>query len=246
MLFVILCVAGLLVLALIIAWILHVSSRRLVSRKTEKQKLGIRIVCISDTHGRHGSLPHPLPKGDILVHAGDFTYFGKQDDAVLFNTWLGEQKKCFQHIIVVEGNHESNAEWKGQVRTLLSNAIFLRGETLHVTVFTGAKNQDVTIHGTQFFWPMTTPNPNYNLIPVSCDVVISHGPCKGFVDGAGGGMGCSTLLGHVRRVRPRLVIGGHIHEGHGMVVDKDGVCFVNAANCRKGYTIGWDPVVVEI
>lgn len=31
----------------------------------------MKIVCISDTHGRHW--PLDIPDGDILIHAGDFT-----------------------------------------------------------------------------------------------------------------------------------------------------------------------------
>jgi hypothetical protein len=71
-------------------------------------KLGIRVVCISDTHGDHEKLV--LPTGDILIHAGDFTRFGRVDHAEKFNSWLAEQKVKgnFQHVIVVNGNHENN------------------------------------------------------------------------------------------------------------------------------------------
>ena len=31
----------------------------------------MKIVCISDTHEKHKQLD--LPKGDVLIHAGDFT-----------------------------------------------------------------------------------------------------------------------------------------------------------------------------
>jgi len=34
----------------------------------------VRIVCLSDTHGRHARLS--VPDGDILIHAGDFMAFG--------------------------------------------------------------------------------------------------------------------------------------------------------------------------
>jgi predicted phosphodiesterase len=35
--------------------------------------MDIKIVCISDTHGLHRNLS--IPEGDILIHAGDITYF---------------------------------------------------------------------------------------------------------------------------------------------------------------------------
>ena len=47
----------------------------------------IRIVCISDTHGKCQDMD--IPDGDILVHAGDFTYFGLVSEIILFNEWLG-------------------------------------------------------------------------------------------------------------------------------------------------------------
>merc|ERR1712216_105377 len=71
----------------------------------------VRVVCISDTHGRHRDLV--LPKGDVLIHAGDFTKFGKLEDVEDFNSWLGGL--TFEHKIVVNGNHENNAEWQGRV-----------------------------------------------------------------------------------------------------------------------------------
>ena len=34
----------------------------------------LRIVCISDTHGKHAKVR--LPDGDVLIHAGDFMTYG--------------------------------------------------------------------------------------------------------------------------------------------------------------------------
>ena len=90
----------------------------------------VKIVCISDTHGRHQDVV--VPDGDVLIHAGDWTHFGKQRDADDFNAWLGTLPH--QHKIVVNGNHESNATWKRQVKTILSNATHLVNETVTVRV----------------------------------------------------------------------------------------------------------------
>ena len=68
----------------------------------------VTLACISDTHGRHRDVF--VPEADILVHAGDFTHFGKISDAKDFNKWLGDLPH--KHKIVVNGNHEHNAEWK--------------------------------------------------------------------------------------------------------------------------------------
>ena len=47
----------------------------------------LRIVCISDTHNCHGKIA--VPDGDVLIHAGDFTYRGTAGEIEAFNSWLG-------------------------------------------------------------------------------------------------------------------------------------------------------------
>lgn len=201
-----------------------------------KPKLGVRIVCISDTHGCHRDLGD-LPSGDILIHAGDFTKFGKLEHVEDFNEWLGSLP--FEHKIVVNGNHENNADWQPRVRDLLSNATFLKAE--------GTTVRGLTIYGTDFCWPMKTESPLYALIPQNADVVVAHGPAKGLSDA---GMGCIALRWAMARVRPRAVISGHIHHAHGVsegLGTLRGTTFVNAANCGKeGYRIGWGPIVIDL
>ena len=50
----------------------------------------IRIVCISDTHNLTDREDFPdIPDGDILIHTGDFTICGKEEDVIKFNDWIG-------------------------------------------------------------------------------------------------------------------------------------------------------------
>ena len=73
-----------------------------VEKDNEKEQ--IRIVCISDTHTqvfyriahRGIKIPfqaqtmlEPVPPGDILIHAGDFTNYGRKEEVEKFNEWLG-------------------------------------------------------------------------------------------------------------------------------------------------------------
>ncbi|CAJ1445439.1 unnamed protein product, partial [Effrenium voratum] len=44
---------------------------------------GLRLVVVSDTHNFHHKLK--LPDGDVLIHAGDFTQYGKEEHAHDFN-----------------------------------------------------------------------------------------------------------------------------------------------------------------
>ena len=93
----------------------------------------IRIVCISDTHcqvfnaisHQDMNIPHqaqtmlePGPPGDILIHAGDFTNYGRKKEVEKFNEWLGSLPHRWsrhneptltlnsRHKIVIAGNHE--------------------------------------------------------------------------------------------------------------------------------------------
>jgi hypothetical protein len=59
------------------------------------------------------------------------------------------------------------------------------------------------------------------MIPDDTDVLITHGPPHGVLDAAMDGFlcGCEELLDAVTtRVKPRLHIFGHIHEGYGKIV----------------------------
>lgn len=133
---------------------------------------------------------------------------------------------------------KNNAPWQPQIRDMLTHCRFLKNEAMTVG--------GVQIYGTDFCWPMKTESPLYALIPKDADIVIAHGPAKGLVDA---GLGCSALLWALARIRPRLVVSGHIHEAHGRCEGRGtlrGTTFVNAANCRGGYSIGWAPIVVDL
>ena len=62
----------------------------------------VRVVCISDTHELHRDLA--LPDGDLLIHAGDFTFWNHVSKIRDFNDWLGELPH--RHKVVIPGNHD--------------------------------------------------------------------------------------------------------------------------------------------
>jgi len=132
----------------------------------KRDKLGVRVVCVSDTHGRHADIK--VPNGDILIHAGDFTHFGKKKDIIAFNEWLGTLPH--KHKIVVNGNHEKNAEWKKDSAKLLSNCSFFLKDsmvTLEVSILqTQAKQQESTDKGNDKNTPNEDPNED-TILPAS-------------------------------------------------------------------------------
>jgi len=202
-------------------------------------KLGLRVVCISDTHSHNV----PVPAGDVLIHAGDYTHFGKEEDFLSFNEWLSLQPHPVK--IVVNGNHESNAfRDKRKASSLLTSCTYLVNEGVSIPF--AEDKVPLNVFGLNFFWPCHGHNPYYDLIPDTTDILVSHGPVKGFVDD---NVGCPALLERVKHIRPRLVVCGHIHQAHGVtegVGELEGVTFVNAAMCLNGYQIGWSPIVVDL
>ena len=91
----------------------------------------VRIVLISDTHNKHEKLE--MPEGDLLIHAGDFTNTGTEQEIREFDMWLASLD--FQHKILVPGNHDKGTDKNALLResenvqvTELENATVLRGE----------------------------------------------------------------------------------------------------------------------
>ncbi|CAM1502784.1 Fc.00g075600.m01.CDS01 [Cosmosporella sp. VM-42] len=65
---------------------------------TERRRT--RIVCISDTH----NCTVKLPKGDVLIHAGDLTNQGSYSELSKTVAWL--EQADFEAKIVIAGNHD--------------------------------------------------------------------------------------------------------------------------------------------
>lgn len=194
----------------------------------------LRVVLISDTHNDHRALQ--VPPGDILIHAGDFTCFGKVEHLSDFNDWLGSLPH--PHKIVVNGNHENNAPWQPRLRSLLTNAIFLKDEIYRIprTRKDGAICEDtLNIFGTNFFWPMKKgeKNPHYGSITNDVHVLVCHGPVDGYVDG---NSGCPAMLEICERLASeslQLVVSGHIHGAYGTTRGRgmcENVTFINASS----------------
>lgn len=190
---------------------------------------------MSDTHGRHRDLE--LPTGDILIHAGDITHFGKEHQLNDFNSWLGELQYTAK--IVVAGNHECNNDIN--LKEKLSNAIYLDSSSCEVL--------NLKIFGIKFY-----PFEYSAHIPIGTDIVISHNPpyCIGDAGGKSReGTGCLGLLNNIENVKPKLHVFGHVHTGYGIYdnIEKyPETIFVNAANCggKYGYALTNQPIVVDL
>jgi predicted phosphohydrolase len=206
----------------------------------------MRVVCLSDTHNRQGRFT--VPDGDILVHAGDFSMMGRHDELVRVATWLAALPH--RHKIVVAGNHD----WMFQLdppraRSLLAGVTYLEDSAATV--------EGLRVWGSPWQpefgdWAFNLPRGHplaqkWALIPAGVDILVTHGPPLGIGDVtcSGDAVGCGDLKRELNRVRPRLHVFGHIHEGCG-VTRADGTIYVNASVCDKDYRPVNPPVVVDL
>ena len=208
--------------------------------------MALRIVCISDTHARHRSIT--MPPGDILIHAGDLTRLGEEEDVVEFDRWLGTL--LYRHKIVIAGNHDFLFERQPErARRLITNAAYLQDEGIEIE---GLRLWGSPWQPWFYDWAFNLPRgealaAKWRLIPARTDILVTHGPPLGIGDRTvrGEQVGCADLLDAVRRLEPRLHVFGHIHEGYG-VVRTGRTTFVNACTCDVAYRPLNPPCVVDI
>eukprot|EP00540_Astrosyne_radiata_P007710 CAMPEP_0116831184 /NCGR_PEP_ID=MMETSP0418-20121206/5196_1 /TAXON_ID=1158023 /ORGANISM="Astrosyne radiata, Strain 13vi08-1A" /LENGTH=244 /DNA_ID=CAMNT_0004460407 /DNA_START=78 /DNA_END=812 /DNA_ORIENTATION=+ len=85
-------------------------------------------------------------------------------------------------------------------------------------------------------------------IPNDTDVLVTHGPPLGRGDlcSHGSVVGCLDLMQEVQeRVKPRLHIFGHVHEGYGTTFDGT-TLYVNASNLNRSYFPSQHCIVVDL
>ena len=235
----------------------------------------MRLVCISDTHALHHEMVHELPKGDVLIHAGDISNKGGQRDVTDFISWFknlgGWDRKIF-----ISGNHDhcfekikihyskQNYEWLipliSSENLLSSDVIYL--EDSFITIETPEFSRPIKFYGTPWqpwFWDWAFNLPRlgselqekWNLIPEDTDVLITHGPPNGYRDLVNNwrqpntNVGCELLTNRIGEIKPLVNVFGHIHEGYGIEYGKH-TLFVNASICTAGYQPTNKPIVIDL
>eukprot|EP00611_Tribonema_gayanum_P030457 TRINITY_DN848_c0_g1_i1.p1 TRINITY_DN848_c0_g1~~TRINITY_DN848_c0_g1_i1.p1 ORF type:complete len:318 (+),score=67.51 TRINITY_DN848_c0_g1_i1:155-1108(+) len=227
----------------------------------------IRVVCMSDTHGKHWEMRDKIPDGDLFIHAGDFSFKMRAPHAesVLqdFNAWLGSLPH--RHKVVTAGNHEIalNDYTPQQIQDRLSNCIYLQdsgavvaGLAIYGTPWTSSCNMgfsDTHAGLERRVWPriprgldiLITHMPPWNLRDLAYDPrAVDPAPCKvcAQVHRRHAHWGSKGLRQRVEAVRPRVHIFGHVHNSHGCA-DTGDTLFVNAAQDLLCQPIFFDCIV---
>jgi Icc-related predicted phosphoesterase len=204
----------------------------------------LKCTAISDTHCK---FPLDLPGGDLLVHAGDFTYRGRESEVKPFLSWYNEQLAIYTNVVFIAGNHERTFEANpGAVKEWLSPYLSDR--------FIYLEHQSVTIDGFNIFGFPSTPSFGYgwafnvdrgnmhtylDAVPSDTDLLISHGPPHGYGDYIEERVwgrndlgqeswetlfrhkGCEEMLEALKRISPQYHVFGHFHAAYGKYIGKE-------------------------
>lgn len=186
------------------------------------------IICaISDVHCKWKNLI--IPKCDILISAGDYSFKGEHWVVEDFHKWLSKQPA--KHVISVQGNHELWVEKN-----------FLEAKRIAQEACPNIHFIDVgliEIEGKKIYCSAVTPffhnwawnkhpdelHEHWELIPEDTNILITHGPPYGICDellnpamesyNPKRHLGCKSLADRVKIIKPEVHIFGHIHCGYG-------------------------------
>ena len=225
----------------------------------------MRIVLISDSHSLHEQMAYELPKGDVLIHAGDCTNVGTEKEVGDFINWF--QNLEFDNKIFIAGNHdlpfESRPNWLNtylyEENLTQSNVTYLRDNFL--TLDSPEFSRPIKIYGSpwqpEFYnWAFNLPREGEGLrkkwsqIPDDTDILITHGPAFGILDYVVDkygqrNVGCELLKERVDELKPLMHVFGHIHYSYGAEKIND-TLFVNASICTEQYNPINKPIVVDL
>ena len=155
----------------------------------------VRLVHISDTHMQHDTFQPLIPKGDILIHSGDFTSitFGRHFDKHDLENSIAHidsffEKLPFKHKIFVAGNHEISFSSKlrdyimnnlKHVTYLQDSGVFVEGINIYGSPWNSRR---LTSHANGFAKKWGHFEHHWDAVPVDTDVLVTHMPPSGIMD----------------------------------------------------------------
>lgn len=208
----------------------------------------MKIQCISDLHGQ-------LPDGidcDLLLIGGDICplinhhpWFQKMWFESTFTTWLKTQK--YGKAVLVAGNHDFVFEengYKERAKHVLKdvNGVYLQDESFVYKGFNiyGSPWQPI-FHDWAFNLSEENLAKKWLTIPADCDILLLHGPPRGFGCGGLPGAGSPSLTQRIAEVKPKLVVCGHIHSAYGEYHIGD-TKILNVSSVNEKYKLRSNPI----
>ncbi|TVY51731.1 putative rhamnogalacturonate lyase C [Lachnellula cervina] len=204
-----------------------------------------RFVCISDTHNATPGGAFQLPKGDVLLHCGDMTNQGSFSELQKTLKWIEEADFEVKIVVAGNHDITLDTEFYNQYGSYFHNQepqdpakciqliqqspsiIWLKHEAAIINLSSPAGPQTTfKVFGSPyspakdrwaFGYCTEEADSLWDRIPLDSDIVITHTPPKYHCDERkdGRAAGCDGLRNALWRVRPRLSVCGHVHEGRG-------------------------------
>jgi hypothetical protein len=229
----------------------------------------MRIAAVSDLHGQ---LP-AIPPCDLLIVAGDVCpdavdrqpcFFAPELQKAWFDRevrpWLAAAPAA--HKVLTWGNHDVCGERcnfdsdqpgvadSGTLHILKAQATSIPDGEGRVTVWASPWCNPCGI------WAFIRSRPEleaiYDTIPAGIDVLVSHQPpfghCDGTVDFGSTRVtpgGSKELLKAIDRVKPKVVICGHIHEAHGSA-ERNGTRIFNVSVVDERYRLVHPATIIDV
>lgn len=201
-----------------------------------KKAFEMKILHISDTHGSHRRLSD-LPEADVVVHSGDFTMTGSEQEALDFLNWFCDLP--YLQKIFICGNHDE---------CLYGAKVDGLDDNVHYLCNSGVEIGGVKFYGVPMFMGdciTDRQSKHYANIPEGTDILITHTPPFGILDFDDNiNYGSEELLSRIAAVRPRLHLFGHIHSQHG-TKSLYGTIFSNGAVMNTDYSNFRKPSLIE-
>ncbi len=211
------------------------------------------IDCISDLHGYQPK----LDGADLLIIAGDLTARDTREQYFEFLKAVTDWSKIYKMIIIIAGNHDNRLQ-SGDVQI---EDFFLRNDVqtgeakkiknVKYLCDSGIEFGGLKIWGSPWTRRFSGQNPDcmafsvksefqlkdyFDLIPNDINILVTHSPPYGILDTCSNGrVGSEILRQALFRIKPKLMVFGHIHENGGKELDLTMTRCVNASCVNEYY-----------
>lgn len=207
----------------------------------------MKLICISDTHGRHEEVE--LSSADMIIHAGDMSEMGTREQIVDFINWFSSLD--YQYKVLVAGNHDFFLEQatSKEIKKLMPEGVIYLNDS--GVVIEGLKIWGSPVQPWFHNWAFNRSEKSickhWNEIPNDTDILITHVPPQNILDKnrRAESCGCPHLTARVKEVNPQYHIFGHIHESYG-VIENDGITYVNSSNLNFLYEYANQPIIIDV
>lgn len=197
----------------------------------------MKILCFTDLHGDMKFLKKIINKAeekdiDLVVVAGDFTQFEDNQKCI-----LKKLDSIGKHVLIIPGNHESNEGLNKAIKGLENCKNFHKKSVEFGNyILLGYGEGGFSLEDSEF---RSIARKWYSRYQKDKVILVTHAPPFGTnVDRVENRyVGNKDFRSFVERIKPKLVVCGHIHETAGKK-DKIGETIV--------INPGWEGMVVEL